>query len=113
MPIGCKVTLRGSAAEKLLKDSLWVRENRLPAYCFSKTGGLSFGIPDYTGYKDENYDPDIGIFGLDIAVAFERPGFRVSRRKIKSCKIGNNHRISADECREFMQDKFTLEVFKV
>ena len=113
MPIGCKVTLRGPAAEKLLKNSLWVRENRLPAYCFSKTGGLSFGIPDYTGYKDESYDPDIGIFGLDIAVAFERPGFRVSRRKIKNTKVGKNHRISADECREFMQDKFALEVFKV
>ena len=113
MPIGCKVTLRGPAAEKLLKDSLWVRENRLPAYCFSNTGGLSFGIPDYTGYKDESYDPDIGIFGLDIAVAFERPGFRVSRRKIKKTKVGKNHRISAEECREFMQDKFALEVFKV
>ena len=38
---------------------------------------------------------------------------RVSRRKIKSTKVGKNHRISADECREFMQDKFALEVFKV
>ena len=28
MPIGCKVTLRGAAAEKIIKDSLWVRENR-------------------------------------------------------------------------------------
>ena len=113
MPIGCKVTLRGAAAEKLLKDSLWVRENRLPGYCFSKTGSLSFGIPDYTGYKNESYDPDIGIFGLDIAVAFERPGFRVTRRKIKKNKIGGNHRITADECREFMKSKFALEVFNV
>ena len=113
MPIGCKVTLRGAAAEKIIRDSLWVRENRLPNYCFSKTGGLSFGIPDYTGYKDESYDPDIGIFGLDIAIAFERPGFRVSRRKIKSKKVGKNHRINAEECQEFMQKKFSLEVFKV
>ena len=113
MPIGCKVTLRGNAAEKIIKDSLWVRENRLPAYCFSKTGGLSFGIPDYTGYKNENYDPDIGIFGLDIAIAFERAGFRVSRRKIRKNKIGKNHRISAKECQEFMKKKFTLEVFTV
>ena len=35
MPIGCKVTLRGKAADKIIKESLWVRENRLPAYCFS------------------------------------------------------------------------------
>ena len=74
---------------------------------------MNFGIPDYTVYKDESYDPDIGIFGLDIAVAFERPGFRVSRRKIKGKKVGRNHRITADECREFMKSKFALEVFKV
>ena len=113
MPIGCKVTLRGKAADKIIKESLWVRENRIPAYCFSKTGGLSFGIPDYTGYKNESYDPDIGIFGLDIAIAFERPGFRVARRKIKSNKVGKNHRISAEECREFMKKSFGLEVFTV
>ena len=113
MPIGCKVTLRGKAADKIIKESLWVRENRLPAYCFSKTGGLSFGIPDYTGYKNESYDPDIGIFGLDIAIAFERAGFRVARRKIKSNKVGKNHRISAEECREFMKKSFGLEVFTV
>ena len=98
------------ATEKIIKDSLWVRENRLPNYCFSKTGGLSFGIPDYTGYENESYDPDIGIFGLDIAIAFERPGFRVSRRKIKSKRVGKNHRINAEECQEFMQKKFALEV---
>ena len=113
MPIGCKVTMRGENAMKFLKESLWVRENRLPAYCFSKTGGVSFGIPDYTGYKNENYDPDIGIFGLDIAVAFERPGYRVARRKIKQNKIGKTHRINAEECQEFMKQKFNLEVFKV
>ena len=113
MPIGCKVTLRGKAADKIIKESLWVRENRIPAYCFSKTGGLSFGIPDYTGYKNESYDPDIGIFGLDIAIAFERPGFRVARRKIKSNKVGKNHRISSEECQEFMKKSFGLDVFTV
>ena len=61
----------------------------------------------------DSYDPDIGIFGLDIAIAFERPGFRVARRKIKSKKVGKNHRINAEECQEFMQKKFSLEVFKV
>ena len=42
MPIGCKVTLRGESALKFIEKSLWVRENKLPNYCFSKTGGLSF-----------------------------------------------------------------------
>ena len=43
MPIGCKVTLRGENAHRVLKNALWVRENRLPAYCFSAAGGLNFG----------------------------------------------------------------------
>ena len=55
----------------------------------------------------------IGIFGLDIAVAFERPGYRVARRKIKHNKIGKTHRINAEECQEYMTKKFNLEVFKV
>ena len=110
MPIGCKVTLRGENAHRVLKSALWVRENRLPAYCFSAAGGLNFGIPDYTGFADEKYDPDIGIFGLDVAVAFERPGFRISRRKVARHKVGPSHRLTSEECQEFMQHNFKLEV---
>ena len=93
MPIGCKVTLRGENAHRVLKNALWVRESRLPAYCFSATGGLNFGIPDYTGFADEKYDPDIGIFGLDVAVAFERPGYRVARRKVARRQVGPRQRL--------------------
>jgi len=110
MTIGCKVTLRGENAHRVLKNALWVRENRLPAYCFSAAGGLNFGIPDYTGFADEKYDPDIGIFGLDVAVAFERPGFRISRRKVARRKVGPRHRLTREECQEFMQQNFKLEV---
>lgn len=110
MPIGCKVTLRGENAHRVLKNALWVRESRLPAYCFSATGGLNFGIPDYTGFADEKYDPDIGIFGLDVAVAFERPGYRVARRKVASRKVGLRHRLSREECQEYMRQNFKLEV---
>ena len=46
------------------------------------------------------------IFGLDIAVAFERPGYRVARRKIKHNKIGKTHRINAEECQEYMTKKW-------
>ena len=113
-PIGCKATIRNQdQIKKFLKDAFWVRENTIRSWNFDRTGNLSFGIPDYTGYKNENYDPDIGIFGLDIAVAFERPGYRVARRKIKHNKIGKNHRINAEECQEYMTKKFNLEVFKV
>ena len=111
VPIGCKVTLRGDNAEGILRKSLWVRENKMPLYCFSKTGGgLSFGIPDYTAYEEQRYDPDVGIFGLDVCVSFERPGYRISRRKQTRKKIGQNHRVSKEDCQKFMTDKFGLEV---
>ena len=111
VPIGCKITLRGDDAESLLRESLWVRDNKIPLYCFSKTGGgLSFGIPDYTAYKEQRYDPDVGIFGLDVCVSFERAGYRISRRKQTRKKVGKTHRVSKDDCQKFMSEKFGLEV---
>ncbi|MEC9478456.1 MAG: 50S ribosomal protein L5, partial [Candidatus Thermoplasmatota archaeon] len=66
-PIGCKVTIRDPATiESFLKDAFWVRENTLPAWNFDQSGNLSFGIADYTDFPEQKYDPDIGIFGMDI-----------------------------------------------
>jgi large subunit ribosomal protein L5 len=110
MPIGVKVTLRGSDAETIIKRALWVRNNRLPFYCFDSSGNFSFGIPDYTTFEGEKYDPDIGIFGLDINVVLERKGYRVSRRKHCRRKIARHHRISSDEARDFAKGRFNLEV---
>ena len=112
MPIGCKVTLRGENAMKFLKESLWVRENRLPAYCFSKTGGVSFGIPDYTDFPDQKYDPDIGIFGMDINVVLERPGHRVRRRRRRSAKVAMSHRTNADDARAWFVENYGINILE-
>ena len=63
MPIGCKVTLRGEKAEDFLKRALWVKNNRLAKYNFDPEGNFSFGVPDYTEFKEMKYDPEIGISG--------------------------------------------------
>jgi len=110
MPIGVKVTLRGDDANDLVKRALWVRNNRLPYYCFDSSGNFSFGIPDYTTFEGEKYNPDIGIFGLDINVILERKGYRVSRRKHSKGKIALHHRITPDEARTFAKGMFNLEV---
>ena len=66
-PIGCKVTIRGEEAiQAFLKDAFWVRQNTLPAYNFDSQGNLSFGISDYTDFPKQKYDPDIGIYGMDV-----------------------------------------------
>ncbi len=110
MPIGARVTLRGPEADEFLRKALSIRSNRLAAYSFDPRGNFSFGVPDYTDFEGMKYDPEIGVFGMDIAVALERPGFRIARRKIARRKIPKAHRISKDEGIEFVRSSFKVEV---
>jgi large subunit ribosomal protein L5 len=108
-PIGCKVTIRDSATvAKFLKEAFWVKENTLPGWNFDSQGNLSFGIRDYTDFPDQKYDPEIGIFGMDVNVVLERPGHRVSRRRRKSSRVSYSHRITPAESKEFFQSHFGL-----
>lgn len=110
MPIGALVTIRGKNAESFLRRALAIRNNRLPAYSFDPRGNFSFGIPDYTDFEGMKYDPDIGVFGMDIAVSLLRPGWRVARRRGMAHPIPRSHRIVRDEGIRFMKDRFGLEV---
>ena len=101
--IGVKATLRGETAETFLKAALWVRTNKVPDYSFDKQGNLSFGIPDHTDFENMRYDPDTGVFGLDIAVVFARPGRRVRDRRVRPARIGKAHRVSKEEAMQVMQ----------
>ena len=110
-PIGCKVTIRGDdEIQKFLTDAFWVRQNNLPAYNFDSQGNLSFGISDYTDFPKQKYDPDIGIFGMDINVVLERPGHRVSRRRQRSSKVGMRHRVGREESKQWFQERYELEI---
>ncbi|HYT00931.1 MAG TPA: 50S ribosomal protein L5 [Thermoplasmata archaeon] len=110
MPIGTRVTLRGDPAETFLKEALGIRNNRLPGYSFDPRGNFSFGIQDYTDFAGMKYDPEIGVFGMDVSVSLQRPGFRVARRAIKRRPIPARHRISRDEGMQFVKDHFKVEV---
>lgn len=110
MPIGCKVTLRGERAEEFLKKALWVKNNRLADYNFDPEGNFSFGVPDYTEFEGMKYDPEIGIFGMDVSVTLKRPGYRVVKRKRATSKIPRKHRVTRKEGMHFMQEKFGVEV---
>ena len=56
------------------------------------------------------YDPDIGIFGMDVNVVLERPGHRVSRRRRRMASVGTAHRVSRQESLEWFQGRFGLTV---
>ena len=112
-PIGCKATIRD--AEKIksfLTEAFWVRENIIPTWNFDRTGNLSFGIRDYTDFRDQKYDPDIGIYGMDINVVLERPGHRVSRRRRQKSSVSKNHMVTSDESRQWFIDTFGITIME-
>ena len=112
-PIGCKVTIRDSATvAKFLKEAFWVRENTLPGWNFDSQGNVSFGIRDYTDFPDQKYDPEIGIFGMDVNIVLELPGHRVSRRRRKSSRVSHSHRVTPAESKEFFQSQFGLTIME-
>ncbi len=113
MPIGCMVTLRHETAVEFLKRAFWVKQNRIANYSFDPEGNFSFGIPDYTDFKGMKYDPDIGIFGMDICVALQRNGYRIAKRRRQSMKVPHRHRITRDEAYQFVREQFNVEVIEV
>ncbi len=113
-PIGTKVTLRKNDAENFLRRALWVKNFKLPQYSFDATGSLNFGIRDYTSFEGIKYDPEIGIFGMDISVSFKRKcGSRISKRVVNRRRIPLKERVSRKEAMEFMKKNFGIEILEV
>jgi large subunit ribosomal protein L5 len=112
MPIGCKVTLRKEEAPQFLKRAFWVKENKIMGYSFDPEGNFSFGISDYTDFKGMRYDPDIGIFGLDINVVLKRAGKRVRTRKRASGNLPPHQRITKKEAKDWVSRTFEVEVLE-
>jgi large subunit ribosomal protein L5 len=110
MPLGCKITLRGKKATEFLTEALNTRENKMAEYSFDDQGNLSFGIPDHTLFKTQKYDPNIGIFGMDISITMEKPGYRVKRKRIARRKIPSKYKIKREETMKFFTDNFNVEV---
>ena len=112
MPIGCKVTLRGKDADNFLKEALVTRDNKMADYSFDDEGNLSFGIPDHTLFTSQKYDPNIGIFGMDVCITMQKPGYRVKHRRIAARKIPQRHKVKKEETIKFFSEKFNVEVIE-
>ncbi|RAP52400.1 MAG: 50S ribosomal protein L5 [Methanosphaera sp. SHI613] len=109
-PIACKVTLRGEKAEKIISMVLNGLENRIKASQFDKEGNVSFGIREHIDIPGVRYDPDIGIFGMDVSVTFEKPGHRIKERRLRPKKIPKHQRVTPEEAMELMKEKFQVTI---
>jgi large subunit ribosomal protein L5 len=109
-PIACKVTLRNEKAVNAVKLILDGVDNRLKSSQFDSQGNVSFGIEEHIEIPGMRYDPDIGIFGMNVSVTFEKPGYRIKRRKIQRKKVPTKHQVASEETMEFMQEKFQIKI---
>ena len=109
-PIGMMVTLRGGKAYDTLKLLLQSRENKIQSSSFDNFGNCSFGIKEHIEIPGVRYNPEIGIFGMNVSVVLERSGYRVARRTKAQGKIGKKHRVNRDEAVTFFKENFKIEV---
>ncbi len=109
-PLGCKVTLRDEKAENILDKLLEIKGYELDESSFDRTGNFSFGIDEHIEISGMEYDPSLGIYGMDVNVNLVRPGFRIKRRKRKPKKISNSHRIDKEEAIDFVEEELDVEV---
>lgn len=108
--IGAKVTLRGEDAREFLEKVLPAVDGEISGDSFDGNGNFSFGIGEYIDIPGVDYDADLGMRGLEIAVKLERPGFRVKKREHKPGEIGPDHKISDEEAQEFVEEELGVEV---
>src|SRR3989338_4700649 len=106
--IGCKVTIRKDA-EELLRRLLVAKEKILSPKNFDMEGNFAFGIPEYIEIEGLEYDPELKIIGLEVAVTLERRGFRVKSRAIRTSRVGKRQQVTRQDAVAFIQ-KLGVEV---
>src|SRR5512136_913409 len=109
-PIGTKLTLRGKPAEDFLVLALKAAGNSLKPDQFDSLGNFSFGIEEHTDFPGMKYDPEIGIFGMDVSVALKRPGYRIANRRIATQKLPVRQRLTKEDTIAYVQKKFGVDI---
>lgn len=110
LPIGAKITLRGSQAHSVLKQVLSAKHDGLKESNFDSQGNLSFGVPEYIEISGMKYDPEIGMLGFEVSVTVERAGFRIKRRRMFTKKIPPSHQVTKQESIVFMTEQYGITV---
>ncbi|MGD1834674.1 MAG: 50S ribosomal protein L5 [Nitrososphaeraceae archaeon] len=108
-PIGTMVTLRKNDAVEFIKRIFTSKSNTLSKRSFDKQGNISIGIKEHIDIPGIKYNPDIGIYGMDVCISLKRPGYRISRKRHPH-KIGKEHQIQIDDSIKFFREQFNVEV---
>ncbi len=109
-PIACVVTLRRQAAIDFLKKILIVKDNKVSRSSFDDRGNFAFGLKEHIEIPGVKYDPDVGIFGMDVCVTLNRPGDRVADRRKRKARVGHKHVLTPEESILFTKQTLGVEI---
>lgn len=108
--IAVVVTLRKQKAIDFLKKVLPVVDNKVSKSSFDVRGNFAFGLKEHIEIPGVKYDPEIGIFGMDICVSINRPGHRVSIRRKEKQAIGRKHVLTPEESIIFVKQTLGVQI---
>jgi len=108
--IAAIVTLRRDRAIQFLKKVFETVGYRIKASSFDDYGNVSLGIKEHIHMPGVRYDPEIGVFGMDVAITIERPGYRVMRRRRARSRIPRRHRVNKLEAMVLLKQMFGVEI---
>jgi len=109
-PTACIVTLRKQRATEFLKKVLPVINNKLSRESFDRRGNFAFGIKEHIEIPGVKYNPELGIFGMDVCVSLGRLGYRVKNRRRGKVNIGSKNALKPEEAIVFAKDALRVEV---
>ena len=107
--ISCIVTLRGEEAIAFLNRVLPVIDKKISSRSFDRQGNFSFGIKEHIEISGVKYDPEVGIFGMDVCVSVTRPGYRVKNRRNEN-RLGSKHVLTPEESMVFVKNTLGVEI---
>ena len=108
--IACITTLRKQLAIDFLRKVLPVLDNKLSSSSFDQQGNFAFGIKEHIEIAGVKYDPDMGIFGMDVCVSVNRPGHRIKIRRRQKTRIGSKHLLTPEESIAFIKQSLGVEI---
>ena len=108
--IAVVVTMRKQKAIDFLKKVLPIVENKVSKSSFDLRGNFAFGLKEHIEIPGVKYDPEIGIFGMDICVSVNRPGQRVKIRRKEKQTIGRKHMLTPEESIIFVRQTLGVQI---
>jgi len=108
--IAVVVTLRKQKAIDFLKKVLPIVDNKISGRSFDARGNFSFGLKEHIEIPGVRYDPEIGIFGMDVCVTVNRPGQRIKIRKRQDKSLGPKHVLKPQESIIFVKQLLGVEI---